>query len=73
MSGEPGADIELKINYPPEEIESRSFVLDGKRLRLTKPLDRDAKDLASIVFQVGPWCSYSVRPDWAIYCYLGEF
>jgi hypothetical protein len=51
-AGEPGADIELKINYPPEEAESRSFVLDGKRLRLVRPLDRDPKDLASIVFQV---------------------
>ena len=52
LSGEAGVDIELKINYPAEEVESKNFVLDGKKLRLVKPLDRDAKDLASIVFQV---------------------
>ncbi len=51
IPGEPGTDIELKINYPDED--SRSFVLEGKKLKLVKPLDRDAKDLASIVVQVG--------------------
>ena len=52
ISGEPGVDIELKINYPLDEVQAKSFVLEGKKLKLMKALDRDEKDLSSIVFQV---------------------
>ena len=30
------------------------FYLDGKRLRLQRPLDRDPNDLSSVIFQVMP-------------------
>ena len=53
ISGFPGDDIRLELSYSEEsEQYSSHFELDGKALRLRKPLDRDEKDLSSIMFQV---------------------
>ena len=53
VSGTPGQDVRLELHYNPEDPESRRyFVLDEKRLRLVKPLDRDLDDLSAIMFQV---------------------
>ena len=54
ISGFPGDDIRLELSHSEEsEQYSSHFELDGKALRLRKPLDRDDKDLSSIMFQVG--------------------
>ena len=53
ISGLPGDDIRLELSYSEEsEQYSSHFELDGKALRLRKSLDRDEKDLSSILFQV---------------------
>ena len=53
ISGFPGDDIRLELSYSEEsEQYSSHFELDGKALRLRRPLDRDEKDLSSIMFQV---------------------
>ena len=49
--GDPRAgQIDLDLVFP---TGNEFFRLDGKAVRLTRPLDRDEKDLSSIVFQVG--------------------
>ena len=50
VTGDPGTDITLDLVFSKEE--EIFFRLEGKSLRLTKPLDRDEKDRSSLVFQV---------------------
>ena len=53
IAGFPGDDVRLELSYSEESAQYAShFELDGKTLRLRKPLDRDEKDLSSIMFQV---------------------
>ena len=53
ISGLPGSDVRLELSYSEESRQySSHFELDGKTLRLRKALDRDEKDLSSIMFQV---------------------
>ena len=53
IAGFPGDDIRLEMSYSEESAQYAShFELDGKTLRLRQPLDRDDKDLSSIMFQV---------------------
>lgn len=47
--GEPNKDIILELGYP--KIEP-VFELEGKRLKLLKPLDRDKDNLSHLIFQV---------------------
>ena len=51
-----GSDIELKISSVEDDLtRDRAediFSLEGKSLKLRRPLDRDANDLSSIIFQV---------------------
>lgn len=47
--GEPNKDIFLELGYP--KIEP-VFELEGKRLKLLKPLDRDKDNLSHLIFQV---------------------
>ena len=51
-----GTDIELKMSSVEDEISRERaediFYLEGKSLKLRRPLDRDANDLSSIIFQV---------------------
>ena len=51
-----GSDIELKISSVEDDLtRDRAediFYLEGKSLKLRRPLDRDANDLSSIIFQV---------------------
>ena len=63
LAGDPGVDIALELVLPPDAGQEM-FRLEGKRLRLTRPLDRDVKNrrgqpLSSIVFQVGQLCQHS--------------
>lgn len=48
--GEPGVDVILSTVFPKVPT---LFQLDGKRLQLLQPLDRDADNLSHMVFQVG--------------------
>ena len=53
IAGFPGDDVRLELSYSEESAQYAShFELDGKTLRLRQPLDRDDKDLSSIMFQV---------------------
>ena len=53
IAGSPGEDVRLELSYSEESAQYAShFELDGKTLRLRQPLDRDDKDLSSIMFQV---------------------
>ncbi len=58
IAGAPGRDIELSVlEDPPNgrrggEEENDFFYLEGKSLRLKRPLDRDEKDLSSLMIQV---------------------
>ena len=54
LLGEPGTDIALELLPSEEDPEAPAelFALVGKQVRLTAPLDRDARDLSSIMFQV---------------------
>ena len=71
ISGTPGEDMKLSIlNDASSSSSSRDmFALDGKRIRLLKPLDRDENDISSIMFQVhqqimsvvGPYLKFSFR------------
>lgn len=47
--GEPGDDVILTTVFPKGPT---LFELDGKRLQLLQPLDRDADNLSHMVFQV---------------------
>lgn len=47
--GDPFADIALDLVFPKG---SPMFILNGKRLQLLHPLDRDSSNLSHIVFQV---------------------
>ncbi len=60
VSGFPGDDIRLELFYPESKQFESHFALDGKRLKLLKPLDRDEGDLSSIMFQVRTLTSFSV-------------
>ncbi len=62
ISGSPGQDMELSLFHLPEDRPDRDyFRLEGKRLRLIRPLDRDEEDLSSIMLQV--------RVDGILYMY----
>lgn len=47
--GDPDVDVVLSTVFPKGPT---LFELDGKRLRLLQPLDRDADNLSHMVFQV---------------------
>lgn len=49
ISGEPNVDIFLDLSFPKGKP---LFFLNGKRLQLLSPLDRDENNLSHIVFQV---------------------
>ena len=54
IAGVPGEDISLDIVPALDggDGKERLFRLDGKRLKLVQPLDRDPEDLSSVTFQV---------------------
>lgn len=49
ISGEPNVDIFLDLIFPKGP---QIFFLNGKKLQLLTPLDRDEENLSHIVFQV---------------------
>lgn len=49
IEGDPSSDIILDLVFPKG---NPLFVLNGKKLQLLQPLDRDAENLSHIVFQV---------------------
>lgn len=58
--GTPDEDMTLQI-LSDNSTSHDMFRLDGKRIQLVKPLDRDEKDIASIMFQVrGTWKKLTV-------------
>lgn len=49
VSGNPYNETTLELVFPGK---APLFTLDGKKLRLLKPLDRDNENLSHVVFQV---------------------
>lgn len=49
--GDPFSDISLDLVFPKGKA---MFILNGKKLQLLAPLDRDQDNLSHIVFQVSP-------------------
>lgn len=49
VSGEPGNETKLALNFPGGDP---LFALEGKKLRLLRPLDRDETNLSHVVLQV---------------------
>lgn len=49
ISGEPNVDIFLDVVFPKGPP---TFFLNGKKLQLLAPIDRDEENLSHIVFQV---------------------
>lgn len=47
--GNPYNETTLELMFPGG---TRLFTLDGKKLKLLKPLDRDSENLSHVVFQV---------------------
>lgn len=55
--GEPDVDVILSTVFPKGPT---LFELDGKRLQLLQPLDRDADNLSHMVFQVTRFNLYQI-------------
>ena len=56
MFSDLGTEIELKIASLETDVSRDRaediFYLEGKKLKLRRPLDRDENDLSSLIFQV---------------------
>ena len=46
------ASLQTTVGENRRQNANTLFYLDGKRLRLQRPLDRDENDLSSVIFQV---------------------
>jgi len=53
--GDPESQIQLDAVFPQNR---QLFRLDGKRLRLLQPIDRDSANVSHVVFQVGLYIFY---------------
>jgi len=52
--GDPFRDVALDLVFPKDKPV---FILNGKKLQLLEPLDRDDDNLSHIVFQVSAECN----------------
>ena len=69
-----GSLDEIVLSIVPANPNSGSeqadmFRLDGKQIRLAKPLDRDAEDLSTVVFQVSKYIKglFFLRVIWPLF------
>jgi protocadherin-15 len=53
--GDPFRDVTLDLVFPKDKSV---FILNGKKLQLLEPLDRDEDNLSHIVFQVSTDCNF---------------
>jgi len=56
--GDPFRDVTLDLVFPKDKPV---FILNGKKLQLLEPLDRDEDNLSHIVFQVSTDCNTWTR------------